>query len=83
MGRQELGRTRIQANLIVHTNIYLGEIVTIEIRLQNLSVFNNMLFLQLTFRTIYEPCRIQLLLLTADGLGLLGGFLLQRLARSC
>lgn len=47
MSRQQLGGAGIELDLLVNTDVYLREIVTVEVRLQYLTVLDDALFLQL------------------------------------
>ena len=64
MRGQQLCRTAIQADFLINTDVNLGKVLTIEVRLQHLSVLNDMLFLKFRLGTIDEPGGIQLFVLS-------------------
>ena len=77
MGGQQLSRAAIEAYLLVNTDVYLGEVLTVEVGLQHLAVFIDTLFAQLLLRAKDKPGSIKLLVLRRDGLRLLRGLFLQ------
>ena len=64
-------RLRVELYLLVDTDVDLGEVVLVEVRLKHLWSFEDVLFLQLLLGSEYKPCGVELLVLSVDSLALL------------
>ena len=71
MRREQFCRPRVELNLLGDADVNLGEVITVEVRLQNLAVNIYALLFQLALGAKHIPCRMQLLVLRIYGLCLL------------
>lgn len=62
---------RVELNLLVDANVNLCEVVAVESLAEHLSAIEDIVLLELLLSTEDIPCRVELLVLLADGLGLL------------
>ena len=74
---QDLSRRAVELDLLVDTDINLGEVVLVEVRLQHLTLVEDVLLLEFLLRAEDEPGSVDLLVLGRDGLSLLGVLLSQ------
>ena len=71
MRSHDFGRLGVEFDFFVYTNVDLCKVIFIKIRLQYTIIFYNTLLFQFVFSSEYIPCRVQLLVLIADGFALL------------
>ena len=77
MRRQDFSRLGIELYLLVDTDINLRKVVAVEALAEHLSSIENIVLLQFLLCTEDIPSRVQLLVLSADGLRLLVALRLQ------
>lgn len=70
-------RLGVELDFLVDTDVNLGKVVLVEVGLQHLAILHDMLFLEFLLGAEDKPCGVELLILVADGLGLLLGVGLQ------
>ena len=83
MHGEQLGRFGIELHTLERADIYLREVALVEARLQHLSIHENALFLEFFLIAEHILCRVELGILTADGLRLLVALRLQIGRASC
>ena len=71
MHGENLGGLRVELDLLIDADVNLGEVALIKVRLEHLRAIEYALFLQLLLGAEYEPCCVELLVLSVDGLSLL------------
>lgn len=71
MGGEKLGRLGHQLDFRDVADVNLGEVILVEITRHHLAIFDDVLLLQLLLGAKHIPSRVDLLVLSIDGLTLL------------